>query len=74
MIDTFGKYTVQPVRLVSETEVEACEENEADFYSVYEKDSDGFSNCVADAENKKAAQYIAFCLFKGGSNPSSLIK
>lgn len=61
---------VNPVRDTGDQSIEVCEEEKADFWSVYQRDKDGYAMCIADLPTKELADSFAD-LIKKVSQPKS---
>jgi hypothetical protein len=51
----FDNYEVESVKTVG-GDIEVCEDDEAEFYSVYHRNEKGFADCVFDSNVRKAAE------------------
>lgn len=47
---------MSPCKEVGENNVERCEEDEAEFWSIYARDTKGFAQCIFDCTDKQATE------------------
>ena len=59
MKTVFGVYEVESCINIGSDYIETCEEKDAEFFSVYHRNNEGYADCLKDFSSRKKAENYA---------------